>query len=384
MNRDEYLRAFARARTRPPTPVKPPIRDEVPASSGATTAVLRLYEPIDPYGGEWGVSAKEFASALDALPDTVTDLQLHISSPGGDVFEGLAMLNLLRQHPAAVTVTVDGLAASAASFVMMAGTRIRIAENAEVMLHDAFGLVVGNAAEMRDMAANLDRVSDNIAAAYATRGGTPEQWREVMRTETWYSAQEAVDAGLADEVLTADPPPEASTVRNLFDLSVFAYAGRRQAPAPTPLPALEEDDMPDQQLLAGLRQRLGVTDVNADTPTILAALDQVLEEQALPDRLPPPQAVPAAVQAELDSLRAQVTNRRRDEKLQDAVRAGKITQAERLGWQARWDTNPTATEHALATLPAGSRVPVTVLGHDGEPEPAPEDRLYAAMFGGQK
>ncbi|MBH1939039.1 ATP-dependent Clp protease proteolytic subunit, partial [Streptomyces sp. AV19] len=106
------------------------------------------------------------------------------------------------------------------------------------MIHDGSGLCVGNAADMREMADLLDRQSDNIAGIYAERaGGTVKQWRTRMLAETWYSAQEAVEAGLADEVAKPTRPgreeePDDSPVANSWDLSVFRHAGREQAPAP--------------------------------------------------------------------------------------------------------------------------------------------------------
>src|SRR4051812_3626258 len=87
--------------------------DAAPVSDVAT---MRLYDVIDSWGGEWGISAREIADALDSVPD-VKEINLHINSPGGDAFEGIAILNLLRQHPANVTAYVDGIAASAASFI---------------------------------------------------------------------------------------------------------------------------------------------------------------------------------------------------------------------------------------------------------------------------
>src|SRR5690606_8034659 len=104
------------------------------------------------------------------------------------------------QHQAHVTVIVDSLAASIASVIAMAGDRVVMAKNATMMIHDGHGLSIGNAADMREMADLLDKVSDNIASVYAERaGGDVAEWRERMRAETWYSADEAVSAGLADE-----------------------------------------------------------------------------------------------------------------------------------------------------------------------------------------
>lgn len=161
-------------------------------------ASIYIYDEI----GMWGVTASDFATELRGI--TAPTIELHISSPGGDVFDGLAILNGIRQHSAHVDVIIDGIAASAASFIAMAGDTIKMSPQAQMMIHDAFGLVIGNSRDMREMAEMLEKTSDNIAAVYAQRaGGTVEEWRSAMRAETWYSDQEAVDAGLADEVIGA-------------------------------------------------------------------------------------------------------------------------------------------------------------------------------------
>jgi ATP-dependent protease ClpP protease subunit len=162
-------------------------------------AEVSIYDEI----GFWGVTASDFVRDLQGVQ--AKSITLHVNSPGGDVFDGIAILNALRQHPARVEVVIDGLAASAASFIAMAGDSVVMAPNAMMMIHEASGVVFGNAEEMTEMAALLDKTSANIAQVYAQRaGGDPEDWRQAMRAETWYSDQEAVDAGLADAILGAE------------------------------------------------------------------------------------------------------------------------------------------------------------------------------------
>lgn len=206
-------------------------------------AVMRLYDPIDSWGGEWGVSAKEFAQALDSLPDDTAEIRLHINSPGGEVFEAIALMNLLRSHKATVTAVVDGIAASAASFLAASADTTVMGQNAELMIHDAWGLVIGNAADMHKMGDTLDHLSDNIASVYAAKSGaSADVWREAMRVESWYSADEAVAAGLADS--TGDG---AEAPKDKFDLTVFAHAGREAADTP-PIPAQPEPQTGPSQL----------------------------------------------------------------------------------------------------------------------------------------
>lgn len=191
-------------------------------NAGTGAASVHIYDEI----GYFGVTAQDFVRDLQAID--ADRLELHISSPGGDVFDGIAIMNALKQHKAEVTVVVDSLAASIASVIAMAGDRVLMAKNATLMIHEASGLSIGNADDMRQMADLLDKVSANIASIYADRaGGDAEEWRTRMRAETWYSAEEAVKAGLADELLGADKPAE-----NTWDLSIFNYSGRASAPEP--------------------------------------------------------------------------------------------------------------------------------------------------------
>lgn len=217
-------------------------RNEVPAVDiDGRTATIRLYDPVDSWGEWWGISAKEFAAAIDEIPSKVEEIRLHINSPGGDVFDGIAIVNLLRTHDARIVAIVDGIAASAASFIACSADETIMAPNSELMIHDAWGYCAGNAADMLAMAEMLAHVSDNIASLYAAKaGGTVEDWRAAMQTESWYSAQEAVDAGLADSIATkaADASGDGTDPANRFDLSIFTYAGRDAAPAPV-LPAAE-------------------------------------------------------------------------------------------------------------------------------------------------
>lgn len=168
-----------------------------------------IYEEI----GGWGVTAGEFVEQLRAVGTPTIDL--HINSPGGSVFDGVAIYNALSQHPATVNGFVDGLAASAASFIAQACDSITMNPGSMMMVHDAIGMTWGNALDHTTMAGLLTQVSDSIADLYAKRaGGTAATWRAVMENNggegKWYTAREAVDAGLADRV-AGDPEPSGST-----------------------------------------------------------------------------------------------------------------------------------------------------------------------------
>lgn len=223
---------------------------------------LFIYDAIDSYADEYwgGISAR---MVKDALAEVNGDIKVRINSPGGDVYEGITILNLLRDHPGNVTVQVDGLAASAASFIAMAGDTVNMMPNSEIMIHDALMMTYGNADELRADAVRLDKVSDNIADAYAARaGGKQSRWRDLMRAETWYSASEAVKAGLADSVVDVKAgrgKTAASLIGNAWELPYSTrYASRRDAPAPEIVPVaaiVAPEPSADQAFLAAFIER---------------------------------------------------------------------------------------------------------------------------------
>lgn len=148
-------------------------------------------------------SPGDFVKAVHTLEAKTIDV--HINSPGGFVWDAIEMHQALVSHPATVTVHIDGLAASAASFLAMAGDTRTIAQGGRMMIHDAQGVGIGSPSDMREYADLLDSVSDDIAGIYAARsGGKPAAWRAAMTATTWYSAAEAVGAGLADRVSTVN------------------------------------------------------------------------------------------------------------------------------------------------------------------------------------
>lgn len=208
-------------------------------------AEVLLYDEI----GAWGTSAADFAKELKDVK--ASEITLRLNSPGGEVFDGLAIYAALKRHPAEITVHVDGLAASIASVIAMAGDKVIIDRHAQMMIHEAHAIAVGNTKDMTAMARLLDEYSDNIASIYAERaGGDVAAWRDRMRGESWFSAKEAVTAGLADEVAKGPAPREMTA--STWDLSIFNFAGRSAAPNPfarasIPAAVTEPDPPPIEQ-----------------------------------------------------------------------------------------------------------------------------------------
>lgn len=153
--------------------------------------------------GIWGVSTKDFAVALKAVA-TDREITVRINSPGGSVFDGLAIYNLLAERRDKVTCKIIGLAASMASVIALAGKKTTAAENATIMIHNPAGLAVGESDDMREMADILDKLQGTLANAYVAKTGKSEaDVKAAMDATTWFTAQEAKDWGLVDEIIGA-------------------------------------------------------------------------------------------------------------------------------------------------------------------------------------
>lgn len=178
---------------------------------GAKDAEIYIYDAI----GFFGIEAESFVRELSALEaDTIT---LRINSPGGNVFDGSAIYNALKRHKATVNVHIDGVAASMASVIALAGDTISMAENAFFMIHKPWSFVIGPADDMRKEAELLDKIEGTAVGIYQSRSDLSEsEVRAAMAAETWYTAEEARDAGFIDEI------DGGSEARASFDMSVFA------------------------------------------------------------------------------------------------------------------------------------------------------------------
>jgi ATP-dependent protease ClpP protease subunit len=399
----------------------------IEAKADTKAAEVWIYDAIgaDFFGD--GVSAKSFAAELKGID--AEQIVLHLNTPGGDAFQGLAIYNALKDHPAKVTVSVDGLAASAGSFIAQAGDRIRMNRGAQMMIHDAAGFAMGNAADMTKLAEVLDKTSTSLAEIYASRaGGTVDDWREAMRAESWYTATEAVDAGLADEMVNEEPPEPP--VRNSWDLSVFAYAGRDKAPAP-PILNRRQGDPPTRREPspapvttgafsyptegagrmdpAKIREALGLA-ADASDDEVKAALaanglanqpdpptepapDPAPEEPAISDPRQPVAARAAGTMV-IDSsawqeredrikrLEAADAKRRREERdqvISSAVLEGKFAPSRKEHWARLWDADPEGTRQVIDGL-TKNVVPTSELGYGVDNDGTSLDDEYKHLF----
>lgn len=149
------------------------------------------------------ITAESIAEQLNSANGD--EINLRINSRGGSVFEGFAIYNLLDQYEGVINTYIDGLAASISSVIALAGSTVNIAKNSRIMIHNAYGGVMGGAKEMRDTAELLDSLTDTIADIYAEKtGGNKDEYLTLMDGEKWYTAEEALDAKLATIIINKD------------------------------------------------------------------------------------------------------------------------------------------------------------------------------------
>ena len=353
-------------------------------------------------GGWWdGIDAATMVREIRDLD--VDEIRLNINSGGGSVFDAVAILNALRQHPAKVVANVLGLAASAASFIACGVDETTMAANSTMMIHGGSGVAIGNAKDMHDMADLLDKLNANIASVYAAKaGGTTESWLETMLAETWYTADEAVEAGLADRVVAGEKveaaeaapsaenrlhPTTVEDARRALGLSASIAANSLAAAAAahvkTPVsvePGNQETNKEDAvnhtEFLNGLRARLGVTDADATEETILAALDESLAEQPQPAvDMQVPEGTVLVDKGQWEQVRqdaeagrqarAEQVTARRDALIADALREGRISPANSEAYRQMLDVDEERAARVLNTLQPNTAVPVTEIGHAG-------------------
>jgi ATP-dependent protease ClpP protease subunit len=180
-----------------------------------STTVVMLYDVI----GDWfGVSAKDFNKSLSAV--NTPNIELRINSPGGDVFDARAIATALRNHPSKVTAYIDGVCASAATYIALSADTVHMAVGAFFMVHNAWTLAMGNADDFDATSSLLRKVDASIVADYVRKTGKSEtEIKQVMDYETWFTAEEALAYGFVDHVDTGE-----LGAKNLWDLSSYDKA----------------------------------------------------------------------------------------------------------------------------------------------------------------
>lgn len=214
------------------------IRSEVDGD----TATIYVYDVIDSW---WGVSAADFARELNAI--TASNVVLRINSPGGDVFEARAMMTAIQEHKATFTAKIDGLAASAATALSLACDSVEIAEGGFYMIHQAWTFAMGNADDMNATARLLEKIDTVLVEGYVEKTGKAEaEIRQLMKAETWFDANEAIEAGFVDKMIEASGG-KAKASASAFNVAAYANAPKALTEEPA------NDDGVRERMLARVR-----------------------------------------------------------------------------------------------------------------------------------
>ncbi|OFQ35890.1 hypothetical protein HMPREF2943_10520 [Corynebacterium sp. HMSC072D12] len=361
---------------------------------------ILIYDVI----GEGDSTAHSVRKQLSTMTGKVT---VRISSPGGDAYQGVAIMNALRNYPGHVTTIVDGVAASAASYIAIGGgNTVLMAPNSELMIHEAFRTANGNATQLEKLAADLDRVSANIASIYAEKaGGTLDQWRALMREETWFSAREAVEAGLANGI-NQHATPVAHNDAKVYALAQnYRYTGRDNAPKPnltqlrrsrtmgifdnfsrnettpeTTAPSFEEGQWEELASLLNLDvESATINDVITTIKDIIAAgkkLSESTQEEAALNILNHAAEAPVTVDRRVwremqEAIHRGVTARDQDDRLaaeqvvNQAIRIGKVSPTQREDWIKSYLNDPDNTVRAINRR---EEIPRVETGHGRSPD----------------
>lgn len=361
------------------------VTSPAPAEEGGEVATIRMYGPIDSWGGWWGISAEDIGQVLDNLPDTVTQVILRINSPGGEVTEGMTILNMLRAHRASVTAVVDGLAASAASVIAAGCDETVMSPGTTMMIHSPSTIVWGTAVEMRKVADVLDNFEASITEIYEGKAGSKD-WATLLADETWLTSAAAVELGLADRIAvvpdagetstagdTSDPAEDGDTFEDAAQLRPAArlhLTPVASAPgSPTPHGKETAVAFSDDQL-TNMRASLGLPE-DADETAILAAVTARPAPTDLSEGIVTIDATALATlqrnaQAGVEA-REQQRIEARDRLVDEAITKGKFAASRRDHFVALYDADPDGTRATIANL-AENAIPVAELGFDADGE----------------
>lgn len=386
--------------SRTPTKVKSEFFNAIttPAPAGETgdVATIRMYGPIDSWGGWWGISTADIATVIDDLPDSVTSIILRINSPGGEVSEAIAILNMLRAHSASTLAVVDGLAASAASVIAAGCDETVMSPGTQMMIHSPWTYASGNAADLRKAATTLDSFESTLIEIYEGKAGAND-WPALLAEETWLNSQGAVDLGLADRVAVVPDAGDAITAGDTdpFDDDFYDAASLRVAAHQTPAasasgsPTGKETVMaftPDQ--LNKMRADLGLAP-DADETAIASAVANRNTAPALPEGVVTIDATTLEEFRSQGKAGAEALERLRvidrDRVIDQAITAGKFAASRREHFTALMDVDPEGTKAVIDSLEEGT-IPVAEIGYDAGTETVAqtaEQDAAVAYYSGQ-
>ena len=298
------------------------------AASGEKHTEVMIFDEI----GLWGITAKDFATALKEIPEDHA-ITVRINSPGGSVFDGYAIFNALKARSAQITTKIEGLAASMASVIALAGSKVTAAANSIVMIHNPWSGVAGDSDDLRKMADLLDKLTGQLVGIYAAKTGLPEgEVRAAMDAETWFTGSEAKEWGLVDEVT------DEIQVAASFDTSRFRNAPNDMAPA-----AKSETQPQDVAQLSAITAERDELKAKLETVETQAAhsAEQIAALKVESDQHA----------AERDEARAELKRRDAEIAVDSAIAAGRLADTARAEFVALFIDDADKAKTILAALP---------------------------------
>ena len=215
-----------------------------------------------------------------AKMQSAKEITVNINSVGGDVFTGISIYNMLKRHKAKIIVNVDGLAASIASVIAMAGDVIRMPSNSMMMIHNAMTMVAGNANDLRSTADLLEKVTDTLMSAYLDRSDKLErnELKALLDAETWLSAEEAKELGLIDEVITSKKIAACASKGELSMFNKVPASVLKMVETPEEAEEVETEETSDAERIESLEAK--VTKLEADIEKLFELLEADKEDDA--------------------------------------------------------------------------------------------------------
>lgn len=242
-------------------------------AKGSSSAEIAIYEEI----GYWGIRAKQFLRDIKDLGN-VNHITLRMNSPGGEVFDGLAIYNILKNHPATVHANIEGIALSMGSVIVMSADTIEIADNGLYMIHNPWGFAFGDAPALRKTADVFDKLKDSSIIAYQRKvSDSHETLSKLMDEETWYNAEEALAAGFVDSItdsVAVDASYDLSQFRNMPESCPYSVAGGKEFKIKV------DDTEENRQLLNQKNVTINLNNSDMDREAVKKLIESINEEMA--------------------------------------------------------------------------------------------------------
>lgn len=303
---------------------------DIQNKANSETADIYIYSEV----GGFDVNAKSFINELKAVKDK--NIDVHINSLGGSVFDGLAIYNALKTHTKKVTTKVEGIAASIASVIAMAGDQIEMAENSLFMIHNPFAMSGGDANELRKTADILDKIRNEIAGIYASKSNhNAEHYIDLMDVETWFNSDETLELGLVNGIT------QSLKIENNYDISKFQNITDKKIndiinKSKTNVMAenkQKEDVSNDATVIGKIKSMLGVTNVHEpghEEETPAESADWALTYEELKDRVDNLDAAIKAIEEKMGMTEEEVENKTQELKIANEVISNQVKEISKI------------------------------------------------------